>query len=358
MLSRRLALAQLVAASAAPLVGCSSEPPQPAPTPPLPNPIVRPARPVMTQPVLFADPIYLEHKTGQHPECPERLEAAYTWLTPKPVWNRFAHGTSEAVTEGQLLRVHAPEHIATVKAAAEAGGGHVEADTVMSARSYEVACRAAGAAVAAVNAVLTKDAGQAVCLIRPPGHHATRDEIMGFCLFNNVAVAASQAIEQHGLNRVLIVDWDVHHGNGTQDIFYESDRVWFLSVHRHPFYPGTGLAGETGTGRGLGSTFNLPLPFGTPRKEFQSRFARILEDAATRCKPDLVLISAGFDAHAKDPIGSLGLETEDFAELTDVVSQVARTHCAGRLVSLLEGGYDLQALSESLEVHLDRMVRS
>jgi acetoin utilization deacetylase AcuC-like enzyme len=339
MLSRRHALAHLLAASAVPLTGCS----EPASAFP----------PAMPQPVLFADPIYLEHKTGKHPECPERLKTAYAWLTKKPLWDKFTHAKSGEATEAQLKRVHSAEHIAAVKAAAEMGGGQIEADTVMSPRSYEVACRAAGAAIAAVDSVLSKTANEAVCLIRPPGHHATRDVVMGFCLFNNVAVAAAHAIEHHGLNRVLIVDWDVHHGNGTQDIFYDSDRAWFFSAHRHPFYPGTGLAEETGTGKGLGATFNLPLKFGTPRKEYHARFAKMLEDAATRCKPDLVLISAGFDAHHKDPIGSLGLETEDFAELTTLVKQVAQTHCHGRLVSLLEGGYDLQALSESLEVHLD-----
>jgi acetoin utilization deacetylase AcuC-like enzyme len=175
---------------------------------------------------------------------------------------------------------------------------------------------------------------------------------MGFCLFNNVAVAAAHARAQHQLDRVLIVDWDVHHGNGTQDIFYEDGQVHFLSVHRYPFYPGTGAADETGAGKGLGAIHNVPLKFGSSRAKFRDAFRSALEKQAEHCKPDLVLISAGFDAHTDDPIGSLGLESEDFATLTQNVIDVASVHCQGRVVSLLEGGYDLDALAESVEIHL------
>jgi acetoin utilization deacetylase AcuC-like enzyme len=175
---------------------------------------------------------------------------------------------------------------------------------------------------------------------------------MGFCLFNNVALAAQRAREKHKLERILIVDWDVHHGNGTQDIFYANPEVFFYSVHRYPFYPGTGSKEETGTGRGLGFTLNVPLRFGISRKEYLDSFTAALATAADRIKPELVLLSAGFDAHAEDPIGSFGLETEDFGALTSAVLDVARTHASGRLVSCLEGGYNTQRLAESVEVHL------
>jgi acetoin utilization deacetylase AcuC-like enzyme len=218
--------------------------------------------------------------------------------------------------------------------------------------------RAAGACAAAVEAVLAGPERTALCLVRPPGHHATPTRSMGFCLFNNVALAAHAARTLHGLDRVLVVDWDVHHGNGTQDVFYADPSVTFFSIHRYGrgFYPGTGAAGETGTGPGLGHTINVPVPYGTPRADFRAAFAGGLEKAAARARPQLVLVSAGFDAHARDPIGSLGLETEDFGWLTRQVHDVARTHAGGRLVSCLEGGYDLDALAESVAVHLGQLL--
>jgi acetoin utilization deacetylase AcuC-like enzyme len=199
----------------------------------------------------------------------------------------------------------------------------------------------------------------ALCLVRPPGHHATPTHSMGFCLFNNIALAAQRARQAHDLKRILIVDWDVHHGNGTQDIFYADPEVQFFSVHRYGrgFYPGSGAADETGTGAGLGRTLNLPLRFGVSRKEYLAAFAAGLETAADAIKPELILLSAGFDAHAADPIGSLGLEVEDFADMTRMILQTARTHSGGRLVSCLEGGYDLEALALSVEAHLYELLR-
>src|SRR5262249_18613126 len=236
-------------------------------------------------------------------------------------------------------------------------------DTVVSAQSYAVALAAAGACVAAMDAVLASgDQGaperNALCLVRPPGHHATPTRSMGFCLFNNIALAADHARVAHGLNRLLIVDWDVHHGNGTQDIFYADPTVMFFSIHRYGqgFYPGTGAADETGTGPGLGFTLNAPIRYGTARRDYLARFERDLEKAADKIKPELVLVSAGFDAHARDPIGSLGLEAEDFVVLTQRVLDVAKTHAAGRLVSCLEGGYNLEALAECVQAHLEQVL--
>jgi acetoin utilization deacetylase AcuC-like enzyme len=248
--------------------------------------------------------------------------------------------------------------VENVRALAERGGGRIEADTTMSRRSYDVAASAAGAAVAAVDAVLERPRRRAVCLVRPPGHHATREGPMGFCLFNNVALAAQRAITQHKLDRILIVDWDVHHGNGTQDIFYTDPRVMFFSIHRYPFYPGTGAADEIGAGPGLGFTRNEPITFGTPRDVFRARFETALAESATKIRPQLVLISAGFDAHAQDPIGSLGLEIEDFVIMTQSVIDVANTQADGHVVSVLEGGYNVPILAECIAAHLLKLLEA
>ena len=230
--------------------------------------------------------------------------------------------------------------------------GQIEQDTIVSAGSYDAALLASGTVCDAVGRVLGQEDKSALCLVRPPGHHALKNAPMGFCLFNNVAVAARSAVAEHQLDRVLIVDWDVHHGNGTQDEFYDDEQIGFLSIHRHPFYPGTGAVEDTGRGRGLGTTSNVPVEFGTPRKTYFDRFTAALEKLAARMKPQLVLVSAGFDAHKDDPIGSLELETDDFIELTKIVQSVADAHCEGRIVSTLEGGYNLTALADGVAVHL------
>ena len=305
--------------------------------------------------VLFHDPVFLDHDTGTHPESPERLRTVSRVLQRSGLLARWDVRSPQSVSDEQLQRVHSVEYIEDIRRFAASGGGNFESDTVVCPASYGVALRAAGAAVQAVDCVLQEDAGSAVCLIRPPGHHAGESTAMGFCLFNNVAVAARHAVTEHGLDRVLIVDWDVHHGNGTQDIFYETPEVGFLSVHRVPFYPGTGADDETGTGAGLGTTFNLPLQFGISRAEYRERFHTILCDAVAKCRPELILISAGFDAHAADPIGSLGLESEDFADLTQLVRDAADQFCNGRIVSMLEGGYHVEKLAESVVCHLQSL---
>ncbi len=307
--------------------------------------------------LLYSDPLFLEHKTGPHPECPERLRYLHEFLKGQPVAARFTPGHFAPAQPEQLALVHHPAYIDSVRRFAEAGGGRIEADTVLSAQSFDVARAAAGAAISAAEAVMSGSARRALCLVRPPGHHALPDAPMGFCLFNNVALAAAWALKKFELNRVLIVDWDVHHGNGTQDTFYRSEQVYFLSVHRSPFYPGTGAANETGAGPGLGTKFNLPIRFGTPRPAYLDCFQTMLTDAASRARPDLVLLSAGFDAHRADPVGSLGLETEDFEPLTRLVVEVAEQYCQGRLVSLLEGGYNVRLLAECVTCHMESLAR-
>jgi acetoin utilization deacetylase AcuC-like enzyme len=306
--------------------------------------------------LLYTDPLFLRHDTGRHPERAERLRAVSARLRKAGLIERCTAAAYTPLTEEAVTEVHSPEVVARIKRLAL--GGHLDADTVVSEDSFGVALAAAGACVSAVEAVLGGGDRRALCLVRPPGHHATPTRSMGFCLFNNVALAAHHAKKAHGLTRLLVVDWDVHHGNGTQDIFYEDPAVMFFSIHRFGagFYPGTGDVDETGHGRGLGSTRNVPVRYGTSRKDYHGRFRNALEESADRIKPELVLISAGFDAHRQDPIGSLGLETEDFAVLTREVLEVAKVHAGGRVVSCLEGGYDLDALAEAVQVHLEGLL--
>ncbi|MBD3673338.1 MAG: histone deacetylase [Planctomycetaceae bacterium] len=301
---------------------------------------------------LYLSELFERHKTGKHPESPKRIRVLRELLEIPDVLNEWTHKDPPTVERKLIQSIHPEAHIASIEELAERGGGRIDADTVVSADSFEVALHAVGAAVSAVDDIFSRKATKSVCLVRPPGHHCRPAQAMGFCLFGNVAIAAQHALDEYDLNRVLIVDWDVHHGNGTQEIFYDSDRVHFFSAHRFPFYPGTGDSDETGTGKGLGATWNLPLEFGISRKQYHDKFSAMLEQAAQKCRPELILISAGFDAHKDDPIGSLGLETEDFKTLTELLQKTADEYCEGRLVSVLEGGYHLQALKESVLAHL------
>lgn len=306
--------------------------------------------------LLYTDDRFLKHDTGTHPENADRLRSVTAALKAAGLLERVTLGVVAPAADSDVLRIHTPDHIANLRAFAKSGGGRIEIDTLMSADSADVAWLACGAAVNAVEQVVAGRHQQALCLVRPPGHHALPSGPMGFCLLSSAAIAARTAIQRLGLERVLIVDWDVHHGNGTQDAFYDDAQVTFFSAHRFPFYPGTGRKSETGTGRGLGTTFNLPLNFGISRKDYLAAFELELGHAAARCRPQLVIVSAGFDAHRADPVGSLGLETEDFEELTRMVSAVAAVHSTGRLVSLLEGGYHIQHLADGVRLHLETLL--
>ncbi|MBM4250545.1 MAG: histone deacetylase [Deltaproteobacteria bacterium] len=301
---------------------------------------------------LFTHHRFRDHNTGQHPESAHRLVSIDKELETGGWLEKCRRGNVANISLEQLATVHSPEQIQAARTLAAKGGGKLDADTVVSPDSFDVALMAAGTATAAVDVVMSGQDKHAVCLMRPPGHHATAATSMGFCLFNNVALAARHAQAKHGAHRVLIVDWDVHHGNGTQDIFYEDPSVYFYSIHRYPFYPGTGDSSETGTGKGLGTTLNVPVSFGTARSEYLELFSRGLEKAIAAAKPDLVIISAGFDAHMDDPVGNLGLASEDFAVLTRKVMDAAKVHGGGRIVSCLEGGYNIDALAESVAVHI------
>lgn len=307
--------------------------------------------------LLYSDHEFLEHDTGHHPESAQRLVAITARLEQSGLIDRcdrpeWAHASSK-----QIQLVHTAAMRTSVEGFSLKGGGRIEVDTAVSHDSYHVATRAVGAAIDATRRVLAGEAKQALCLVRPPGHHATPTMPMGFCLFNNVAIAAQYALRELDLDRILIIDWDVHHGNGTQDAFWESERVGFLSSHRYPFYPGTGDTLEIGQGAGLGYTRNLPMKFGISRRDFISQFGRAVEEFAAKVKPQLILLSAGFDAHAADPVGNLGLETEDFEELSQIVLDAAASYCDGRLVSVLEGGYNPEKLAESVELHLRKLLQ-
>jgi acetoin utilization deacetylase AcuC-like enzyme len=306
--------------------------------------------------LLYASPLFLEHDTGAHPERALRLAAISRHLEAEGLASKCRQPEWNPASREQIGRLHLDTWYDQVRDYAAAGGGRIEADTVVSERSFDAATLAAGAVCDAVGRVLQGEDPTALCLVRPPGHHAVPKGAMGFCLFNNIAIGAKEAIAAHSLDRVLIVDWDVHHGNGTQDMFWTDEQVGFFSIHRWPFYPGTGEEGETGSGKGLGYTRNLPIEYGTSREDYLAHFETELSDFAARVKPQLVLLSAGFDAHRQDPIGSLQLETEDFAELTQIVRQIAAMHSDGKLVSVLEGGYHPDRLAESVGLHLQGLL--
>jgi acetoin utilization deacetylase AcuC-like enzyme len=306
--------------------------------------------------LLYADSRFLDHHTGDHPESPERLRHIAARLDSSGLAARCGRPAWGAAGDDRLQAVHDAAYIERIAALARRRGGRLDPDTVMSEASFDVARYAAGAVCDAVRRVLRGEDATAACIVRPPGHHALRGRAMGFCLFGNIAVAARCAIDEFGLDRVLVVDWDVHHGNGTQEMFYDDPRVGFFSIHRWPFYPGTGAADETGTRDGLGTTRNLPTRFGTPRPDLLASVRDELTDFAALIRPQLVLVSAGFDAHALDPVGSLGLETEDFAELTRIVRAVANDYAEGRVVSALEGGYNPPVLADCVAVHVEGLL--
>jgi acetoin utilization deacetylase AcuC-like enzyme len=300
------------------------------------------------------DDIYLEHKTTPgHPERPERLTAIVDNLKKKGVYSKLLHLSPYPVEMEWLTKIHTKEYIERVKRSCRDGVSYLDsADTPISSMSYESALMAAGGMLSAIDAVMAGKVKNAFCAVRPPGHHAVQDRAMGFCIFNNIAIGARYIQEKYGLSKILIVDWDVHHGNGTQDSFYDDPNVFYFSVHRYPFYPGTGSLSKKGEGQGLNLNLNSPLPGGSTNEDYLEIFETQLKPAAVSFSPDFVLISAGFDAHREDPLGGMAVTEDGFARMTQMVKEIAQQCCESRLVSILEGGYHLQALAASVEAHI------
>ena len=304
---------------------------------------------------LVSDPALLRHDTGPgHPERPARITAVLERLRADGLLDACVALDARPITDAELLRVHAPAYLRIVEE--DVADGLVVLSTgdtaIGGTASLDAARRAAGSLLGAVDAVCTGRVANAFAVVRPPGHHATPSKGMGFCLFNSVALAARHAQAVHGLERVLIVDWDVHHGNGTQDAFYEDASVLFFDTHQSPLYPGSGAVDETGRGAGEGFTINCPFPAGAGRREFVGAFHERLVPAADRFRPQLVLVSAGFDSRIDDPLGRFTLTDADFSELTDIVRRIADRHAGGRLVSTLEGGYALAGLASAAAAHV------
>lgn len=303
-------------------------------------------------------PIYEKHNTGEgHPETPERSRVVIDALqNDEKFWDSLVSITPEKAQQGIIQAAHSKDHFQRVEGAFANGLDRLDADTVISMQSFDASLFAAGGAISAVDAVMDGRARNAFVAARPPGHHATAENAMGFCLFNNVAVAARYAQNKYKeIERVAIIDWDVHHGNGTQGIFYSDPSVFFFSMHQYPWYPGTGSGGETGQGRGLGTTLNVPVKASTAANVQKANFDSAITAMSSKMKPDIIFISAGFDAHLTDPLGQLQLEDPDFRSMTRTVMNWADEVCGGRIVSCLEGGYNLRTLGPTVKEHVKEL---
>lgn len=306
---------------------------------------------------LVLDPIFERHDTGRsHPECPARVARIREVLAMRGLDARCIPVPIASATDAMLLRVHDGAHIRRVEEACASGERFIDSmDTAIGVESGRIARMAAGSLVALCGEVVAGRLNAGLAVVRPPGHHAERDLAMGFCLFNNVAVAAASLRADCGISRVLIVDWDVHHGNGTQHTFEDDPTVFYYSSHQMPLYPGTGHAAERGRGEGAGATLNVPLRPGDGDERFLAAFSDLLVPAMDVFRPRFVLVSAGFDAHHDDPLGGLNVSTEAFVEATNIVREIADRFASGRIVSVLEGGYDLDALAGATAAHLEAL---
>jgi len=302
---------------------------------------------------LVYDPIYLEHDTGDHVENSQRLVAAMSYLKETGIEEKLTFLPARPALLEELEMIHTTEYISYVKSKAEKGGGWLDPDTVISPKSYEAASCAAGGFMVAVEAVMRGEVDSVFALVRPPGHHALHDRAKGFCIFNNIAIAAKFALDKFSLNRILIADFDVHHGNGTQDAFYADPGVLYFSTHQYPFYPGTGWMDETGTGAGAGTTVNFPMAAGWGDEEYLRAFNEVLVPVARRFQPQLIMVSAGFDAHWADYLAMMRVSVKGFAQIVRILKELAAELCQRRLVFTLEGGYNPQVVASSIKAVFD-----
>ena len=309
-------------------------------------------------------PVYLKHNTGNHPENLNRLIAILRCVEKEKLKGTLINISPLRANVEQISWIHTKEYINSIeqacKTCSEQDSPHyrmnLDADTVISGDSYNVALFAAGGVIAGVDAVFKGKVDNVFCAVRPPGHHAEKDRAMGFCIFNNIAIGAAYAQKIYKINKIFIVDWDLHHGNGTQHTFYNDPAVFYTSIHQQNIFPGTGIPDEIGEGEGRGFTMNLPLPAGQGDKEYISIFRERICPQIIHYRPDLIMLSAGFDTHRNDPLGSMKVTSEGFGKLTDIICSLADKTCQGRIVSVLEGGYDLEALGESVVFHLKCLI--
>jgi acetoin utilization deacetylase AcuC-like enzyme len=300
---------------------------------------------------IVTDKIFLEHDTGMgHPESKARLESVLLYMQSKNYTKDLIQVEAKIPTEEDICKVHSISHYNNIKSLSEKKG-YLDGDTPYSAKTTEAALKSAGAGIEMADKIINGELENGMVLVRPPGHHAERDHAMGFCIFNNIAITAKY-LQKKGYNKIAIIDWDVHHGNGTENAFYEDDSVLFISTHQYPFYPGSGSESDTGIGKGVGYNLNIPMQRGSGMSEFKKAFDNKIIPGLEKFIPDFILISAGFDAHINDPLANLELTTKSYEIFTEKLKSIARQYCGNRIISFLEGGYDLKALSESVEAHI------
>ena len=305
---------------------------------------------------IFTDDLFLEHDTGAgHPENSRRLSAIRNRLEKQSYYNDLVKLDKYVAHVEEIALIHDVEYIQSIKEFCERGGGYLDGDTPVSSKSYDAAMLAAGSGIEAAKQIHNGDISRAILLPRPPGHHSLKNRAMGFCLFNNIAICA-KFLQTIGHQKVAILDWDVHHGNGTEEVFYEDPDILFISLHQYPFYPGTGASGDTGSGAGKGTTLNLPMASGADDDDYKKAFQSSVIPELQEFKPEVLLISAGFDAHVNDPLAGIQLSTSAYSWMSERLLGFAGEYCEGRIISFLEGGYDLEALADSVEAHTSIML--
>ena len=306
----------------------------------------------------ISDPFYLKHKNEPHPENPGRLNAIQKNIESSKYYNNLTLIQPRKATVEDIAKVHGTGYIRSVEDSCRNGVRNLDADTVISADSYQAALLSAGAGLEALDKILEGTVDNAFCAVRPPGHHAEQNKAMGFCLFNNVGVIARYAQDVKNIQKIFIFDWDVHHGNGTQHSFYKDSSIYYSSIHQYPFYPGTGGVDETGTGDGLGSNLNIPMRAYSYDTDYINAIEHKLIPVIQKFNPDLIIISAGFDAHENDPLAQINLSTDCYGKMTQKLMEIANDVCNGRILSMLEGGYDYSALADSVQLHVETLSSS